>query len=182
MKSVITLGTAALGLFLVSANAEASTNQVTVKSGDTVAKIANANNVSIDSIKNANNLKDINVIYVGEQLNLTSEASQAQPSQNVQSQNTQQTNQVQSNQTQTNYSSNVSGSDSSAKAWIANRESGGSYSARNGQYAGKYQLSSSYLNGDYSAANQEKVADNYVNSRYGSWSAAKSFWQANGWY
>ncbi|WP_370636161.1 LysM peptidoglycan-binding domain-containing protein [Lactobacillus sp. S2-2] len=59
--------------------------------------MANANNVSIDSIKNANNLKDINVIYVGEQLNLTSEASQAQPSQNIQSQNTQQTNQVQSN-------------------------------------------------------------------------------------
>ena len=34
------------------------------------------------------------------------------------------------------------------------KESGGSYSARNGQYIGKYQLSASYLNGDYSAANQ----------------------------
>lgn len=80
------------------------------------------------------------------------------------------------------YTSKASGSDASAKAWIANRESGGSYSATNGQYIGKYQLSSSYLNGDYSAANQEKVADKYVSSRYGSWSAAKSFWQANGWY
>ena len=80
------------------------------------------------------------------------------------------------------YTSNASGSEASAKAWIANRESGGSYSASNGQYVGKYQLSASYLNGDYSAANQERVADNYVKSRYGSWSAAKSFWQANGWY
>lgn len=79
-------------------------------------------------------------------------------------------------------SSTVSGSEASAKAWIANRESGGSYSASNGQYIGKYQLSASYLNGDYSAANQEKVADNYVKSRYGSWTAAKSFWEANGWY
>ncbi|WP_370629287.1 LysM domain-containing protein [Lactobacillus sp. Sy-1] len=76
----------------------------------------------------------------------------------------------------------TSGDDSSAKAWIANRESGGSYTATNGQYVGKYQLSSSYLNGDYSAANQEKVADSYVASRYGSWAAAKSFWQSHGWY
>lgn len=80
------------------------------------------------------------------------------------------------------YTSTATGSEASAKAWIANRESGGSYSATNGQYVGKYQLSASYLNGDYSAANQERVADNYVKSRYGSWTAAQSFWQANGWY
>ncbi|MBB1080033.1 LysM peptidoglycan-binding domain-containing protein [Limosilactobacillus sp. STM2_1] len=84
--------------------------------------------------------------------------------------------------TTTNYSSNVSGNDASAKAWIAARESGGNYSARNGQYVGKYQLSASYLNGDYSEANQERVADQYVTSRYGSWSAAQSFWQSHGWY
>ncbi|TXX26319.1 peptidoglycan-binding protein LysM, partial [Escherichia coli] len=47
---------------------------------------------------------------------------------------------------------------------------------------GRYQLTNSYLNGDYSAANQENVADNYGASRYGSWSAAKAFWEANGWY
>lgn len=80
-----------------------------------------------------------------------------------------------------NYAS-LSDSESDAKGWIANRESGGSYSAQNGQYIGKYQLSASYLNGDYSAANQERVANSYVASRYGSWSAAKAFWQANGWY
>ncbi|MBD5807247.1 LysM peptidoglycan-binding domain-containing protein [Limosilactobacillus walteri] len=81
-----------------------------------------------------------------------------------------------------NYNSNVGGNDAAAKAWIAARESGGSYSARNGQYIGKYQLSASYLNGDYSEANQERVADQYVASRYGSWSAAQSFWQSHGWY
>lgn len=80
------------------------------------------------------------------------------------------------------YTSNATGSEASAKAWIANRESGGSYSARNGQYIGKYQLSASYLGGNYSAANQERVANNYVKSRYGSWTAAKSFWQSHGWY
>lgn len=89
---------------------------------------------------------------------------------------------VQTQATSSNYSSSVSGNDAAAKAWIAARESGGSYSARNGQYVGKYQLSSSYLNGDYSEANQERVADQYVANRYGSWSAAQSFWQSHGWY
>lgn len=87
-----------------------------------------------------------------------------------------------SSNTTASYTSTATGSEASAKAWIANQESGGSYSASNGQYVGKYQLSASYLNGDYSAANQEKVADSYVQSRYGSWTAAKAFWQANGWY
>lgn len=80
------------------------------------------------------------------------------------------------------YTSSASGSEDAAKAWIANRESGGSYTVTNGQYIGKYQLSSSYLNGDYSAANQEKVADAYVASRYGSWTAAMAHEQATGWY
>lgn len=71
---------------------------------------------------------------------------------------------------------------SSAKQIIAQRESGGSYNARNGQYIGKYQLSSSYLNGDYSPANQERVADQYVAQRYGSWDNALAFWNNNGWY
>lgn len=86
------------------------------------------------------------------------------------------------NTTTTTYTSTVSGDEAAAKAWIANKESGGSYTAQNGQYYGKYQLSSSYLNGDYSAENQEKVADNYVISRYGSWTAAQQFWQTHGWY
>lgn len=71
---------------------------------------------------------------------------------------------------------------SSAKQIIAQRESGGSYNARNGQYIGKYQLSSAYLNGDYSPANQERVADQYVAQRYGSWDNALAFWNNNGWY
>ena len=98
--------------------------------------------------------------------------------QTPQTQNVQQS----SAQASTGYNSNVAGNDAAAKAWIAARESGGSYSARNGQYIGKYQLSASYLNGDYSEVNQERVADQYVASRYGSWSAAQSFWQSHGWY
>lgn len=73
-------------------------------------------------------------------------------------------------------------SEASAKAWIANKESTNNYNARNGRYIGKYQLDASYLNGDYSAANQERVAERYVKQRYGSWAKAQAFHQANGWY
>lgn len=84
----------------------------------------------------------------------------------------------------TNYApaADYQGDDAAAREWIAARESGGSYTANNGAYIGKYQMSAAYLNGDYSPANQDRVANNYVSSRYGSWTAAKQFWQANGWY
>lgn len=89
---------------------------------------------------------------------------------------------VQAETTTTSYSSNLGTSDAQAKEIIAQRESSGSYTAQNGQYYGRYQLTMSYLNGDLSAENQERVADSYVAGRYGSWSAALAFWNANGWY
>lgn len=69
-----------------------------------------------------------------------------------------------------------------AKRWIAMRESGGRYNARNGVCYGKYQLNIAYLHGNLSAKNQERVADNYVYGRYGSWVNAKRFWLAHHWY
>lgn len=80
------------------------------------------------------------------------------------------------------YSSKVSASANSGLASIAQAESGNSYTARNGQYIGKYQLSASYLHGDYSPANQERVARQYAVSRYGSIGAAAAFHQAHGWW
>ena len=77
---------------------------------------------------------------------------------------------------------NYTGDSSSAKEWIAQKESGGSYSATNNRYIGRYQLDSSYLGGDHSPENQERVADAYVAGRYGSWESAQQFWLANGWY
>ena len=69
-----------------------------------------------------------------------------------------------------------------AKRWIAKRESGGNYRARNGVCYGKYQLNIAYLHGNLSPKNQEKVADNYVYGRYGSWVNAKRFWLSHHWY
>ena len=84
-----------------------------------------------------------------------------------------------------NTSSNNGGldaADAAARAWIVARESGGNYNATNGNYYGKYQLSRSYLHGDYSPANQDRVANQYVSSRYGSWVNAENHWKQCGWY
>ena len=72
--------------------------------------------------------------------------------------------------------------DMSAKDYIAQRESGSDYNARNGRYIGKYQLDESMLNGDYSPENQEETAERYVMERYGSWENAQEFWDNHGWY
>ncbi|MGH2067356.1 LysM peptidoglycan-binding domain-containing protein, partial [Aerococcus sp. L_4] len=76
----------------------------------------------------------------------------------------------------TSYSSN------SAKEIIAQRESGGSYTATNGQYYGRYQLNPTLVAYGASPAEQEVAADKYVAERYGSWEAALAFWNANGFY
>lgn len=76
----------------------------------------------------------------------------------------------------------LSGSEQEAKDWIAARESNGSYTATNGRYYGKFQLDTSYLNGDLSPENQERVAEQYMLSRYGSWTAAKNFHVQNSYW
>ena len=166
--------------------------------------------IFVDTLASSNNIANKNLIYVGQKLVIkdngevapaTQEEVATLPSSNGTNQAASQTQAAAQQQTAgqaqqatatattqaanaatSNYTSSVAGSDAAAKAWIAARESGGNYGATNGQYIGKYQLSASYLNGDYSAANQERVADQYVASRYGSWTAAQAFWQSHGWY
>lgn len=188
--AVIASAAALTGVFASAAVANADT--VTVKSGDTVSKLAKDYNTTVDAIVNTNKLSNANLIFVGQKLEI-GEATQAdnnqQAAQGQQSQQSQQVTPAASSQqattnynTTSNYTSNVSGDEQAAKEWIAVRESGGSYTAQNGRYYGRYQLDASYLGGDFSPANQDRVADQYVASRYGSWSAAKSYWLSNGWY
>lgn len=192
-------GAVALGTVGAATTANADTTY-TVQSGDTLSSISyklGHNLDFVDQLAQNNNIADKNLIYVGQQLTIKDDGEVVVSDQNgqqttvaqVQTQPAAQTTAVAQSaasqapaSTQSTYTSAVAGSDAAAKAWIAARESGGSYTAQNGQYYGKYQLSSSYLNGDYSAANQERVADNYVASRYGSWTAAQQFWQSHGWY
>lgn len=206
MKKVL-VSAAALTGTIAGATVVANADTVTVKAGDTVSELAQKYNTTVNTIQQLNNLNNPNLIFVGQQLKVNNDnngqavaqqntnnnaqaAQQQATSQNTQAQaSTQQAAQQQSASQNTqaqasnnNYSSSVSGNDAAAKAWIAQHESSNNYNARNGQYIGKYQLSASYLNGDYSPANQERVADQYVAQRYGSWTNAQRFWEANGWY
>ncbi|MCS8616582.1 aggregation-promoting factor [Latilactobacillus curvatus] len=191
-----TLTTAATaGLLFVGQSKASAATTYTVATGDTLSTIAQkfaGNTDLVNQIATTNNIQDINMIFVGERLTIDTDqtatpvqtttpvvvaqpAAVQTPAPVVQAQPTVQATPVQQ-------TAAVAPTTSSAKEWIAQKESGGSYSARNGQMIGRYQLTASYLNGDYSAANQDRVADQYVTSRYGSWDAAKSFWLSNGWY
>lgn len=141
--------------------AVASAATYTVKAGDTLSQIAVTHQTSVEQLVQLNRISDANVITVGQTIELSvAEADQATAV----------------------YQSALSAEEVQAKEIIAQRESGGSYTAQNGQYYGRYQLTISYLNGDLSPENQERVADAYVLNRYGSWTGALAFWNANGWY
>ena len=192
---------AALAFLAPSLTFAQETTTYTVKSGDTLSGIAEKYNTTVEKLAEKNKIKDIHLIYVDQVLVIdgeepatattsaaTAEAPVAAPAatetttyEAPAASVTVAEETVATTETSAS-TSTVSGSEAEAKEWIAQKESGGSYTATNGQYIGRYQLTDSYLNGDYSAANQERVADAYVAGRYGSWTAAKNFWLNNGWY
>lgn len=174
IKHIIGLSLLA-GLFLpIVANADS----YTVKSGDTLSAIAKEKNTTVDAIAKKNKISNVNLISVGQVL----EIEDANTTQKTTEQATTSKTDTTQATTTVSASDGLSAGDAAAKEWIAQKESSGSYTAQNGQYYGRYQLTITYLNGDLSPANQEKVANQYVVTRYGSWSAAKNFWLANGWY
>ena len=191
-------GVAALLAFFAPALASAQeTVTYTVKSGDTLSEIAEKYNTTAEKLAAKNNIKDIHLIFVDQVLVIEGTASTVAPAATTEETAPVATETVEeapaatttyeapaapAAESNTAAASTVSGSEAEAKEWIAQKESGGSYTATNGRYIGRYQLTDSYLNGDYSAENQERVADAYVAGRYGSWTAAKNFWLNNGWY
>lgn len=206
MKKTVILSAAALSM-LVAPSVLAE--EVTIQAGDTLSEIAEAHNVDVDFLVRLNGIAEPDFIIAGEKLYTeeadvagtatvtVTEAAPAQETEVVQytapqveapvsavpySEEPASTPVESTPVVDNSYTSTVVGSDAAAKEEIARRESGGSYTATNGIYYGRYQLTNSYLNGDYSAANQERVADQYVADRYGSWSNALAFWNANGWY
>lgn len=203
IKTTIAGVAALLAFFAPSLASAQETVTYTVKSGDTLSEIAEKYNTTVEKLAAKNNIKDIHLIYVDQVLVIEGTASTAAPAATTEESAPVATETVEeapaatttyeapaapatpaapAAESNTAAASTVSGSEAEAKEWIAQKESGGSYTATNGRYIGRYQLTDSYLNGDYSAENQERVADAYVAGRYGSWTAAKNFWLNNGWY
>ena len=193
-------GVAALfAVFAPSFVAAQESSTYTVKEGDTLSEIAETHNTTVEKLAENNHIDNIHMIYVGQELVIDGPAAPVAPASTTYEAPAAQDEAVSATVAETTeveeetpavsetvaeetVASTVSGSEAEAKEWIAQKESGGSYTATNGRYIGRYQLTDSYLNGDYSAENQERVADAYVAGRYGSWTAAKNFWLNNGWY
>ena len=203
-------GVAALfAVFAPSFVSAQESSTYTVKEGDTLSEIAETHNTTVEKLAENNHIDNIHLIYVGQELVIdgpvapvatpapTTYAAPAAQDETVSAPVAETTEVVEEAAPAASApvaeetvataetsapAATVSGSEAEAKEWIAQKESGGSYTATNGRYIGRYQLTDSYLNGDYSAENQERVADAYVAGRYGSWSAAKNFWLNNGWY
>ncbi len=198
----------------VSADLEATddtTTSYTIQYGDTLAAIAKASDVSVDALVAINDIQNANVIFPGTKLSFTkdettgevnevtvedsateeattydvaeevvTETTYEAPAEEtyVAEETTYEAPAAETTASTTSYSSN------SAKEIIAQRESGGSYTAYNaaGGYYGRYQLNPTLVAYGASPAEQEVAADKYVAERYGSWDAALAFWNANGWY
>ena len=182
------------------------TKTYTVKAGDTLSEIAETYNTTVEKLAKLNNIKNVDLIFIDQVLVIDGEAPVAETTTTeapvaeveetpaVAETVVEETYEAPAPAVAESYSApaatesysapaaTVSGSEAEAKEWIAQKESGGSYTATNGRYIGRYQLTDSYLNGDHSPENQERVADAYVAGRYGSWTAAKNFWLNNGWY
>lgn len=193
-------GVAALfAVFAPSFVSAQESSTYTVKEGDTLSEIAETHNTTVEKLAENNHIDNIHLIYVGQELVIDGPVAPAAPASTTYEAPAAQDEAISATVAETTeveeetpvvgetvaeetVASTVSGSEAEAKEWIAQKESGGSYTATNGRYIGRYQLTDSYLNGDYSAENQERVADAYVAGRYGSWTAAKNFWLNNGWY
>lgn len=203
-------GVAALfAVFAPSFVSAQESSTYTVKEGDTLSEIAETHNTTVEKLAENNHIDNVHLIYVGQELVIdgpvapvatpapATYAAPAAQDETVSAPVAETTEVVEEAAPAASApvaeetvaaaetsapAATVSGSEAEAKEWIAQKESGGSYTATNGRYIGRYQLTDSYLNGDYSAENQERVADAYVAGRYGSWSAAKNFWLNNGWY
>ena len=172
-----------------NADTRIDNNHVRVEAGDSLYTIAQHNGTDVDTIVRDNNLTNPEMIHVGDILVVT-------PGQQGSAQNTQ-GNPATTNTTAYNNSAKVATSGSisknsnavssslsgnSAAEAIAQAESGGSYTATNGRYYGRYQLDISYLGGDLSPQHQDEVFQQYCNQRYGGISQALSFRQSHGWY
>lgn len=185
----------AVGLATNTQSVQASTvhrpKTHTVRKGECFWTIAQKYKMSVKHLEAINGMHDETVIHPKDKLKLRGkekpvvyekQAETVSYQEPVENQTVAQSQASAVAESQTQVQEPVASDTSSAKEWIAQRESGGSYTAQNSRYIGRYQLDSAYLNGDYSPANQERVANKYVADRYGSWDNAKAFWISHGWY
>lgn len=207
-KKILVAGAVALGVTGL-AQINASADEVTVKAGDTVSGLAEANDTTVESIETLNPEinKETHLIYVGDVLKVNDD-DQAQkdevqagvgyyyydepqaPAVQVPTPVAQPEPVVQevkatpvaatSNDGSVKSQFLAAGGTEAMWSAIVMPESGGNVNATNGQYHGLGQTNQSWGYG--SVADQTKGMIEYANSRYGSVSNAISTRSAQGWW
>lgn len=194
------------GAMLLSANsANASTkiddSHVQVVAGDTLSKIAEENNTTVDQLVKDNHIANKDLIHVGDKLVIVPGATDqtAQATVNTVSNNNQASQSTQAQSTQpAQASATTNNSIASASTgsvhdqfiaaggteamWnsIVIPESGGNPNATNGQYSGLGQTNQSWGTG--SVAEQTRGMINYAISRYGSVENAINVRNSQNWW
>ena len=187
---LVTLG-AFGGLALAGTVASADT-VYTVQSGDTLSEISQKFNTTVETLAQKNNINNVNVISVGQQLDIpdgntqavtpVQQVQQSQPVVQEQFKNVEQTTQTQetnNSNVQSQSTQVVSSGDNSNKALRRQIESGGNYNTNTSNgYVGAYQFAPSTIASIENAtgmkwsmdpSTQDAFADYYANQRYGGW-------------
>ena len=207
-KKILVAGAVALGVTGL-AQINASADEVTVKAGDTVSGLADANDTTVESIETLNPEinKETHIIYVGDVLKVNDDDQAqkdevqagvgyyyydepqapavqaptpvAQPEPVVQEA---EATPVAATANDGSVKSQFLAAGGTEAMWsaIVMPESGGNVNATNGQYHGLGQTNQSWGYG--SVADQTKGMIEYANSRYGSVSNAISTRSAQGWW
>ena len=134
------------------------TKTYTVKAGDTLSEIAETYNTTVEKLAKLNNIKNVDLIFIDQVLVIDGEAPVAQTTTTeapvaeveetpaVAETVVEETYEAPAPAVAESYSApaatesysapaaTVSGSEAEAKEWIAQKESGGSYTATNGRY------------------------------------------------
>lgn len=201
-KIATTLGVAAAAA--VVGTVSASADSVTVQSGDTLNKIAQAHGTDADTLASINHLQNKNLIYVGDVIETTSTSTAAAATTTAQTDTTTAT-QAQTSATQTytptteytapaatttqtapqTATASTTGNSDALNSLI-NRESSGNVNASNGDYYGIGQLSSqaraNYGGNSTDYNDQLNAMKSYISARYGTAEAAWAHSQTTGWY
>lgn len=185
-KLLVTLGVFG-GLALAGTAANADT-VYTVQSGDTLSEISQKFNTTVETLAQKNNINNVDVISVGQQLDIpdgntqavtpVQQVQQSQPVVQEQFQSVEPTQPVQKVQT-TQTTQVASSGDNSNKALRRQIESGGNYNTNTGNgYVGAYQFAPSTIASienetgmkwSMDPSTQDAFADYYANQRYGGW-------------
>lgn len=173
---ILAVGAIAAGALMIPST---SAFAYEVQPGDTLSQVARDHGTTVNRLVALNGIADPNLIFVGQNLK-TPGGGAVKPAPGVKQ------HQEPPKQAPAKSSGSSSGSSSAAKNEIMRRESGGDPNAVNPSSGavGLFQCLPTVHQcpaaGD--AAGQSAWADRYVSERYGSWDAALSFWNANGYY